>query len=51
MTAEEIHQLGLREIDRIEAEMTAIAKKEGFRRPGVVPRIAQEQSQVYSHFR
>ena len=30
MTAEEIHQLGLREIDRIEAEMTTIAKKEGF---------------------
>jgi len=30
MTADEIHQLGLREIDRIEAEMTAIAKKEGF---------------------
>jgi uncharacterized protein (DUF885 family) len=30
MTAEEIHQLGLREIDRIEGEMTAIAKKEGF---------------------
>ena len=30
MTPEEIHQLGLREIDRIEAEMTAIAKKEGF---------------------
>jgi uncharacterized protein (DUF885 family) len=30
MTAEEIHQLGLREIDRIQAEMTAIAKKEGF---------------------
>ena len=30
MTAEEIHQLGLREIDRIEAQMTAIAKKEGF---------------------
>src|SRR5215831_9319104 len=26
----EIHQIGLREIDRIEAEMTAIAKKEGF---------------------
>jgi uncharacterized protein (DUF885 family) len=31
MTADEIHQIGLREIDRIEAEMTAIAKKEGFR--------------------
>ena len=30
MTADEIHQLGLKEIDRIEAEMTAIAKKEGF---------------------
>ena len=30
MTAEEIHQLGLREMERIESEMTAIAKKEGF---------------------
>jgi uncharacterized protein (DUF885 family) len=30
MTPDEIHQLGLREMDRIEAEMTAIAKKEGF---------------------
>lgn len=30
MTPDEIHQLGLREIDRIEAEMLAIAKKEGF---------------------
>jgi uncharacterized protein (DUF885 family) len=30
MSADEIHRLGLREIDRIEAEMTAIAKKEGF---------------------
>jgi uncharacterized protein (DUF885 family) len=30
MTAAEIHQLGLREIERIEGEMTAIAKKEGF---------------------
>jgi uncharacterized protein (DUF885 family) len=30
MTAEQIHQLGLREIERIEAEMTTIAKKEGF---------------------
>ena len=31
MTPDEIHQIGLREIDRIEAEMTGIAKKEGFR--------------------
>ena len=30
MTADEIHQLGLREIDRIQGEMTAIAKKQGF---------------------
>jgi uncharacterized protein (DUF885 family) len=30
MTADEIHQLGLREIERIQAEMTAIAMKEGF---------------------
>jgi uncharacterized protein (DUF885 family) len=30
MTADEIHQLGLREIQRIQAEMTLIAKKEGF---------------------
>lgn len=30
MTPEEIHQLGLREVDRIESEMTVIAKKEGF---------------------
>jgi uncharacterized protein (DUF885 family) len=30
MTADEIHELGLREIERIETEMTAIAKKEGF---------------------
>jgi len=30
MTADDIHQLGLREIDRIQAEMMVIAKKEGF---------------------
>jgi uncharacterized protein (DUF885 family) len=30
MTPDEIHQLGLREIDRIEAEMLVIAKKQGF---------------------
>jgi uncharacterized protein (DUF885 family) len=29
LTAEQIHELGLQEIERIEAEMTAIAKKEG----------------------
>ncbi|HEX8895046.1 MAG TPA: DUF885 domain-containing protein [Terriglobales bacterium] len=30
LSADEIHQIGLHEIDRIEAEMLAIAKKEGF---------------------
>jgi uncharacterized protein (DUF885 family) len=30
LSADEIHQIGLREMDRIAAEMTAIAKKEGF---------------------
>ncbi len=30
LTADEIHQIGLREIDRIQAEMMVIAKKEGF---------------------
>lgn len=30
MTPEEIHQLGLREVERIEGEMTALAKKAGF---------------------
>jgi uncharacterized protein (DUF885 family) len=30
MTADEIHRLGLHEMDRIEGEMMAIAKKEGF---------------------
>jgi uncharacterized protein (DUF885 family) len=30
LSADEIHQIGLREIERIQGEMTAIAKKEGF---------------------
>ena len=30
MAPDEIHQLGLREIDRIQAEMTVIAKQQGF---------------------
>jgi uncharacterized protein (DUF885 family) len=30
MTPDEIHQLGLREIDRINAELTAVAKQSGF---------------------
>ena len=30
MTPDEIHQLGLREIDRIQSEMAVIARKEGF---------------------
>src|ERR1700674_4978787 len=30
LTADEIHQIGLREIDRIQGEMTVIARKSGF---------------------
>jgi uncharacterized protein (DUF885 family) len=30
LTADEIHQIGLREMERIQAEMTVIAKKQGF---------------------
>lgn len=30
LSADEIHQIGLREMERIQGEMTAIAKKEGF---------------------
>jgi uncharacterized protein (DUF885 family) len=30
LTPDEIHQIGLREIDRIQSEMTVIAKKQGF---------------------
>jgi uncharacterized protein (DUF885 family) len=30
LTPDQIHQLGLREVDRIGAEMLAIARREGF---------------------
>ena len=30
MTSDQIHELGLREVDRIETEMVGVAKKEGF---------------------
>jgi uncharacterized protein (DUF885 family) len=61
MTADEIHQLGLREIDRIEAEMTAIAKKEGFAdlasfraslktNPKYIPTSAEEILDDYRHY-
>ena len=49
MTEDEIHQLGLREMDRIEAEMLTIAKKEGFTRPCFVPDLGQNQSKIHSH--
>ena len=48
MTPDEIHQLGLREIERIEAEMLVIAKKEGFPGRSLFPRIAEDQSEIYS---
>jgi uncharacterized protein (DUF885 family) len=61
MSADEIHQLGLREIDRIEAEMTAIAKKEAFAdlasfraslktNPKYIPTSAEQILDDYRHY-
>ncbi len=61
MTADQIHQLGLREIDRIEGEMTAIAKKEGFadlasfraalkNNPKYIPTSAEQILDQYRHY-
>jgi len=61
MAAEEIHQLGLHEIDRIEAEMLAIAKKEGFsdlesfraslkNNPKYIPTSADQILEDYRHY-
>jgi uncharacterized protein (DUF885 family) len=61
MTPDEIHQLGLREIDRIEAEMTAIAKKEGFpdlasfrsslqTNPKYIPKSADQILEDFRHY-
>jgi uncharacterized protein (DUF885 family) len=61
MTADEIHQLGLREIDRIEKEMTEIARKEGFAdlasfraslkdNPKYVPTSSEQILDGYRHY-
>jgi uncharacterized protein (DUF885 family) len=61
MTPDEIHELGLREIDRIEAEMTAIAKKQGFsdlasfraslkNNPKYIPTSAEQILDQYRHY-
>ena len=61
MTPDEIHQLGLREIDRIQAEMMAIAKKEGFAdlasfraslktNPKYIPTSAEQILEDYRHY-
>jgi uncharacterized protein (DUF885 family) len=61
MTPDEIHQLGLREIDRIQAEMTSIAKKEGFAdlasfraalktNPKYIPTSAEQILDVFRHY-
>ncbi len=61
MTPDEIHQLGLREIDRIQAEMTAIAKKEGFAdlasfraslktNPKYIPKSAEQILEDFRHY-
>ena len=61
MTPDEIHELGLREMDRITAEMTAIAKKEGFAdlasfraslrtNPKYIPTSAEQILDVFRHY-
>jgi uncharacterized protein (DUF885 family) len=61
MTADEVHQLGLSEMKRIEAEMTAIAKKEGFadleafraslkKNPKYVPQSADQILDDFRHY-
>ncbi len=61
MNADEIHQLGLREMERIEGEMTAIAKKEGFedlaafraslkKNPKYIPASAEQILDDFRHY-
>lgn len=61
MTPDEIHQLGLREIDRIEAEMLVIARKEGFAdlasfraslktNPKYIPTSSEQILDLYRHY-
>jgi uncharacterized protein (DUF885 family) len=61
LTADQIHQIGLHEIDRIEGEMTAIAKKEGFSdlasfrasiktNPKYIPKSADEILDAFRHY-
>jgi uncharacterized protein (DUF885 family) len=61
LSADEIHQMGLREIDRIEAEMMAIAKKEGFAdlasfraslktNPNYIPKSAEAILEDFRHY-
>ena len=61
MSPAEIHQLGLHEIDRIQAEMTAIAKKEGFAdlasfraslktKPKYIPTSAEQILDDFRHY-
>ena len=61
LTADEIHQIGLREMDRIEAEMAAIAKKQGFAdlaafraslkaNPKYIPKSADQILEDFRHY-
>jgi uncharacterized protein (DUF885 family) len=61
MKPDEIHQLGLREIDRIQAEMMVIAKKEGFAdlatfraslktNPKYIPTSAEQILEDFRHY-
>ncbi len=47
LTPDQIHAIGLREIERIEGEMLAIARKEGFADVASFRRFVEDQCQVH----
>ena len=50
LTPDQIHAIGLREIDRIEGEMLVIARKEGFSDVASFRDVVEDQYQVHPHF-
>ena len=51
LTPEEIHQIGLKQVDQTEAEMSGPGPKAGLQRSDQPERTHQERSQILCHFR
>ena len=51
LTPDQIHQIGLKEIDRIQAEMLAIAHKEGFADLASFRESLKTNPEVQAHIR